>query len=529
MRLSTDTLEAFLDAHRRLIVWICLGLLLGLGLATFRDYGISWDEPTQRTYGEMVYDYVTKQDTALLADRHRHYGPAPQLLLHSLERGLRLEDTRSVYMMRHLVTFLVFWAGAVFFYLLARRLFGSWKLGLVGCAFLVLSPRIFAHSFYNPKDIPLMSVFIIGIYTLVSFLDRPGLGRAAVHAAVCAVLVCIRIGGIMLPAITLAFGTWEILRDGLSGRRIRQAMLSLAVYTIAVAGLTVLMWPTLWRQPLRAFIEAFREMSHFQWPGTVLYLGSQVPAQELPWHYVPVWMAISIPLAYLVLFGIGAAVGVHRIFKSSGPPVPGRRNSMVILAWLFVPPAYSILTGAVLYDGWRQLYFVHPALILLSVSGLRWLWARFRTASGWPGRIACFCLLGMLLVNLGGAAHFMIASHPHQAVYFNSLAGGIRGAEGRFELDYWGLSYRAALEHILANDERDVIKVYVVSEPGRHNAMILTPDERRRIVFVDRPVKANYYLTTYRWQDAAGASGDEVYSIEVGGAKIMAVYRIRHT
>ena len=37
-------------------------------------------------------------------------------------------------------------------------------------------------------------------------------------------------------------------------------------------------------------------------------------------------------------------------------------------------------------------------------------------------------------------ALFQWRNHPNQAVYFNALAGGPRGAFGRYELDYWGNS-----------------------------------------------------------------------------------------
>jgi hypothetical protein len=38
--------------------------------------------------------------------------------------------------------------------------------------------------------------------------------------------------------------------------------------------------------------------------------------------------------------------------------------------------------------------------------------------------------------------------HPYEYIYYNNFIGGIKGAHGRFELDYWGTSYREAAEYV---------------------------------------------------------------------------------
>ena len=45
-------------------------------------------------------------------------------------------------------------------------------VGRLGSLFLILSPRIFAHSFYNSKDLAFLSFFIISIYTMVRYLEE---------------------------------------------------------------------------------------------------------------------------------------------------------------------------------------------------------------------------------------------------------------------------------------------------------------------------------------------------------------------
>ena len=45
-------------------------------------------------------------------------------------------------------------------------------MAFIGTTFLLLSPRIFADSFYNNKDIIFLSFFIINIYTAINFFEK---------------------------------------------------------------------------------------------------------------------------------------------------------------------------------------------------------------------------------------------------------------------------------------------------------------------------------------------------------------------
>jgi hypothetical protein len=52
----------------------------------------------------------------------------------------------------------------------------------------------------------------------------------------------------------------------------------------------------------------------------------------------------------------------------------------------------------------------------------------------------------------------MVRLHPYQYAYFNNIAGGIRGAQHSFMLDYWGLAFKQAgtelRETLAARSER---------------------------------------------------------------------------
>ena len=58
-----------------------------------------------------------------------------------------------------------FFISLIFFYKILIERFDI-LVGIIGTSFLVLSPRIFAQSFYNSKDIIFMSLIIISLYFL---------------------------------------------------------------------------------------------------------------------------------------------------------------------------------------------------------------------------------------------------------------------------------------------------------------------------------------------------------------------------
>jgi hypothetical protein len=42
----------------------------------------------------------------------------------------------------------------------------------------------------------------------------------------------------------------------------------------------------------------------------------------------------------------------------------------------------------------------------------------------------------------------MVVLHPYEYIYYNELIGGLRGAQGQFEMDYWGATYKEATEYV---------------------------------------------------------------------------------
>jgi hypothetical protein len=254
----------------------------------------------------------------------------------------------------------------------------------------------------------------------------------------------------------------------------------------------------------------------------VLYQGKMVPATELPWHYPLVWMGITTPILYLAAGLLGIYLVLRQLARHHWRLWADEQGLQdVLFLGLFVAPLLTVIVlHSVLYDGWRQLYFIYPAFLLLALRG--WV-AAARWRPRWPRwpRV----LYGGTALSLALIAAQMVHDHPLQNLYFNLLAGTRVGE--RFEMDYWGLGYRQDLEYILAHDERPQIKVnapFIFS--AIFNRVLLPADQRDRLVFVDTPEEADYFVTNYRWHPENYPYNFEIFQLRADGRRVHSVFKL---
>jgi hypothetical protein len=66
------------------------------------------------------------------------------------------------------------------------------------------------------------------------------------------------------------------------------------------------------------------------------------------------------------------------------------------------------------------------------------------------GRPALIAVAGVLALGLASPAIEMVRLHPLEYTHYNRIEGGVKGAENRFMLDYWGLSFKQAAQQLRA-------------------------------------------------------------------------------
>ncbi len=510
-------------------VWAVIGffvVFLLLGLSIYHDYGIFWDEFIQYVIGHVNLRFITGVDERLLTfgDHNyleKYFDPAFEMFLAGIEkiRHISPDDLQAIYFSRHLFVFLTFYMGTIFFYHLCYKQFRHWLPALLGVVFLVLSPRIFAEAFYNSKDIPFTAMFIMSMFTLVIYLEKKTFPRAILHALTTGLATDIRVMGVLIVCLTGFLFLLDIWADKENRRLGFKVWGTIAFYFLTAAGFIILFRPILWNGPVHHFIAMFKQMSQFPWAGKVLYLGKEIMAYDVPWHYNFVWIAVTTPTLYLVLFIFGFIFVLKELGQKPKDFYLQNKILFLSLCWVVIPLGGVIALHSVLYDGWRHMYFIYPGMLIIAVFGLKRISEVIPRALQAVGVSAVAICLILIMWD-------MRMTHPHQNVYFNLLAGkNMAEVKERFELDYWGLSYRKALEYIVRTDKSPVIKVYAENWPGELNAFLLPPADRNRLVFVKDFREAKYFASNYREHKEEYPFENEVFAVKFRDVKIMVVYK----
>lgn len=531
--------KVFTRKKQYICVLVFFLVYLIIGISVYKDYGISWDEPTHRQIAMVTAKYVASilmpgfehpelaSLPPLAESSTRQYGVIFDLPMYVAEILLGYNGSMpEIYYMRHLCTFLLFYISVFFFFLIVLNRFESWQLGLTGCLFLILSPRIFADSFYG-KDIVFLSLFIISIYFFIRYLQRKTYTNAILFALATALTVDQRITGIFIPFLAVFMTVVDIIKTDKPLNNLPEKLSPLLTYVISFFLFMIIFWPNLWSNPMGNLSNSFTVMNRFPITYYVFYLGTFIKSTEVPWHYIPVWVLITTPVIYSLFFFLGSFLITKGILKN-GIIFYSNKNEQqdFVFLLIFAAPLIAVITlNSALYDGWRHMYFIYAPFLLIAMTGFAWMLDHMKEARSGRDRRASIFIAAVIVFCLISTSYQMIKYHPFQNVYFNFLTGHSAGQY--FELDYWGLSFRQALEYIVKNDKRSVIKLSAnVPPPLIHNAIFLEKSDVNRL----RLVKINdsdYFLTNYRWHPQAYLLNNEVFTITVDGQKTMSVFKLR--
>ena len=471
-------------ARRHWALALVGALALLVGALALDDYGIWADTWSQRAIGNAALDYLAGDGERAFGQLYfpwdRYYGAVFEAPLVLAERILGLEHGRDVALSRRLLTHLFFLTGGVFCYLLVLRLFGSRALALIATVLFLLHPRIYAHSFYNSKDVPFLAMFMISLYLVHRAFRRDTLGAFLLCGVGVGLLVNLRIMGIVLFAAVLALRALDLALAGSADER-RRMLLTGGAFALAATLTLHASLPTLWADPAGQFGELARTLNAHPNPVYRLFRGEWLYSRgQLPFDYVPVWVGITTPPATLLLAFVGTATLAWRGLRR---PRAAIRNGPVRFGLLLVAlPAAMVAAVAVLgsnlYDHWRQLFFLYAPLVLLAIMGIHWLASATRGA--WPGRGA-YALTGLAVAT---ALVSMVRIHPHQDSYFTFLTDRttLEHPSARYDLrprNYQGVVF---LARILDDHPSGNLFVSLASPFFGSQRHLFPPDERERLV-----------------------------------------------
>ena len=289
--------------------WLLLAALLAASLLTFRDYAISNDEEVQHRYGELILSYYASgfADRGVFAYKNLYlYGGLFDVVAILFGRILPLD----IFVIRHLLCALIGIGGIAAVWATARLIAGP-RAGLIATVALTVCGPWFGSMFNHTKDIPFAAAMMGALYFLLRAarnLPRPRLLHlvlfglllgAALGQRALALLVLIYVPimiALRLPSPVTAANAGRFLVGSL--------LLFLPAFALGYL-IMIAAWP--WAalslfNPVRALF-AF---AHFHYPIKTLLFGKTYLMADVPRWYVPVYLAIKLPLA--VWFGAALAL-----------------------------------------------------------------------------------------------------------------------------------------------------------------------------------------------------------------------------
>jgi hypothetical protein len=232
------------------------------------------------------------------------------------------------------------------------------------------------------------------------------------------------------PASGLLVAVYFLYKAG------RKAIPYLLEYLGTGALVIYIFWPYLWKNPVINYISSLSEASDFPYIGNIIFAGNIYPHGHLPAYYLPAVFTLQFTETALVLILIGILLaGFYLITKANL-----RMDMLLASAWFAAPVAAAILLNSTIYNNFRQFLFVVPPLFFFAGLALQAIWKRLKR------RVFLFVSLIILIILPGLYSDWQL--HPYQYVYYNSLVGGVAGASGNYEADYWVVTYKEAVEYV---------------------------------------------------------------------------------
>lgn len=412
------------------------------------DAGLSGDDEKHYQHAIKVFRYFTEDDPSALDDsKHKlnFYGQSFDFFTYLLIRLFNLED--NPYEARHVMV-AISGAATILVTGLLVKLFAGYSGGWLALIFMFLSPRFLGHAFNNPMDVPFALGNIFTLYHIILFLKK--LPRISIRSAIWIAVgigwsTGIRIGGLLLiPYLFLFAGLymivhkwpWEFFSAGW-WRLAMKGLLALVFISLGGYLLSLLTWPYALQDIINHPIMAFKVMTNIQVSIKVLYDGLIHWSDNLPWHYIPQNILISVPV--VILLGWLFSAFTWTINRKE------KQGFWFFLLWFTVlfPVIFIIYRESNVYGGWRHMMFIYPSMVALAAIAITKMVDQLRR--GW----LTYLVVALIVASLFHPLRHIIRNHPNTYIYFNEWSGGINKTYGTFETDYYANSMKPASNYFL--------------------------------------------------------------------------------
>ncbi len=363
----------------------------------------------------------------------------------------------SCYTLWKLYTFLLFFVGLCSLYYLIKGMFQNrYIAGLVTLLFW-FTPRIFAESHYNNKDIVLLSMTIAILYLGFRVLINPSISNIVIYACLGAFATNIKIIGAWIFGVSgIYILFYYVFTKQFDKRLLYKIILCIVIYI----GIFILITPASWDNLVEFVLYLLGyAVNYSRWNNYVLFNGKLIhhTYTGMPRKYLVMMVLLTTPVVLLIFMLVGMIILLRNVVKKHLGNMWLKEGYMLTIILIgAVPFTFAVLKATPLYNGWRHFYFTYASMIIIVAYACDFFYQCMKKS-----RKTMFQGIGIAYVLI--LASGIIANYPQEHSYYNVLAG--KGVEQQYELDYWSLSAKHALEIINEKRKDETAKVAVFNLP----------------------------------------------------------------
>jgi len=500
-----------------------------------RDFGVTGDEFVDHRHAGYVLDYFANGDKTALEQPKTAlhlYGNSVQVITAAICRWFEVDN---YYELRHFVGGMVGALGILAAGWMGLR-WGGGLCGLLSLLLMFFTPRFFGHSMNNLKDIPFAVGYMLAIFYTVRLFDYyPFFRLRHMLGLVLGIALALgtRSGGLILyPMVFMYAGLYYILYYGIRNfykfrmyaGAVGRILQVLFIVFICSYFLSILLWPFALQKPLTGVFYSLAKFTNYNIGLRTIFDGQQMMSNMLPWNYAPKYLGIGMPI--VVLAGFGAYL-LYMIVRK-------KEFSLIsfFLWFAAIFPVYWVIhCHSNLYGGIRHLLFVMPPMVVIA--------GRF-----WSGTIAwCRGYLKLLpvvvfIVLFSLPVTHTLRNHPNEYVYFNEFVGGLKGAYGDYETDYYFNSlknsadwFKKEILPVLPKDKKTV----VVTQAGGIMQYYFRKDTNVKVIYSryyekyskdwDYAIFANVYISPFQLRNHLFPPVGYLYASMVDGCPVSYVFK----
>lgn len=423
-----------------IIIYFLSGLILSINVGITHDesHGLYVWELNKNKLSN--YFFSTDYDVSDLDTYHSYYGIGFYIfadtfgsLINMILESFSLLDESNVLLSKHTSVFVFFVLSALYFRKIIYLITQDKTFSNLTTIFYLVYPYLFGHSFFNFKDVPFMSIWLLCTYQFIRILQNYQKKkeikntRLLVLTFFTAYLFSIRVSGILIFLEYLIFLIifLRVFNYNLI-KLLKEVYVKILFFIFTFLFFIYLFYPSFWSNPFK-FFYAIEFMSQHIQSVCTLTLGECMRAQNLPSTYIPIWLFFKLPI--IIIFGF-------ILFPFYEKKIFLVKDNVFLIGSLLLTVLSIILLLIVfnvnLYDELRQIIFIIPLILICSFSIIYFFSKK----------------ISYVLVFIF-SMYFIIQNikiFPYNYLWLNNLTQFTK-INGVFELDYWGVSTKRVSDY----------------------------------------------------------------------------------